>query len=292
MTTAEAPAKVNLTLRVTGRRPDGFHLLDSLVVFAPAAADRLRVEPATGLRLDVTGPMAAGVPPGEGNLVLRAARALREARGVTAGAAITLEKHLPHGAGLGGGSSDAAAALRALAAGWGVTPLSAGEALALGADVPVCLGAPAPARMSGIGDVLDPVPPLPEAALVLVNPGVPVPTAAVFARLDLPPARPVPTPEWPDVAALADWVAAAGNDLLPAAREIAPPIAQALDALRRTGGCRVAGMSGSGATCFGLFDGIAPAARAARALAAAQPGWWVAASPIARDAGAARSSGP
>lgn len=262
---ALAPAKVNLALHVTGRRADGYHLLDSLVVFADVA-DRLRVTPGP-LGLTVGGPMAAGVPAGEDNLVMRAARLI----GVPA--AITLEKHLPAAAGIGGGSSDAAAALRALArlAGRGVP-----DALALGADLPVCLAAPAPQRMRGIGERLDPAPPLPPAWLVLANPGVGVATPAVFAALERRENAPLPkVPPMASATALAGWLAAQRNDLEPPARRICPEVAALIAAIADRPGCLLARMSGSGATCFGLFAAEAEAGAAVAALAA--PGRWVAA---------------
>lgn len=266
-----APAKVNLALHVTGRRADGYHLLDSLVVFADVG-DRLRAEPAEHLTLEVTGPRAAGVPVDGSNLVLRAAAAFGRGQG----ARIVLDKHLPAAAGIGGGSSDAAAALRVLADLW-QCPLPDDDAvLALGADVPVCLHG-RPARMQGIGERLDPLPDLPPAWLVLVNPGVGVPTAAVFrglARRDNPP---MPAPVvWPDAAALAAWLQQTRNDLEPPARAVAPVIGTVIDRLAATQGCLLARMSGSGATCFGLFASPSDAAAAAAALRDEQPDWWVA----------------
>ncbi|WP_273524913.1 4-(cytidine 5'-diphospho)-2-C-methyl-D-erythritol kinase, partial [Rhodosalinus sediminis] len=166
---ARAPAKVNLALHVTGRRADGYHTLDSLVVFADAA-DVVRVRPAETPSLRVTGPRAEGVPTDASNLVMRAAAAMGVA------AAIELEKHLPAAGGIGGGSSDAAATLRALAAMTGRAPPA--DLAALGADVPVCM-APGPARMRGIGEVVEPLAALPALDAVLVNPGVAVPTPQV-----------------------------------------------------------------------------------------------------------------
>lgn len=269
-----APAKINLSLHVTGRRADGYHLLDSLVIFADIG-DRVHLAPAPALLLSVTGPRAAGVPGDARNLVWKAAALMgAEARGV----AITLEKHLPAAAGIGGGSSDAAATLRGLARLWGVALPPAAEVLALGADVPVCL-APGPLRMRGIGAEVTPAPALPKLGLVLVNPGVEVPTAAVFAALarrDGPP-MPEALPNWPDAPALAAWLASQRNDLEPPARALAPEIGATLAALAQTPGCLLARMSGSGATCFGLYASRAAAERAARALSQVQPGWWVAA---------------
>lgn len=267
---AFAPAKVNLALHVTGRRADGYHLLDSLVVFADLG-DRIRVEAAERLSLSVTGPRAAGVPADATNLVWRAAEALGPGRG----ARITLEKHLPAAAGIGGGSSDAAAALRALATLWDVALPRAADVLALGADVPVCLDARA-ARMGGIGERLDPVPALPEAGLVLVNPGTGVSTPAVFKALAQRNNPPLPDPgPWADAAALAAWLRQTRNDLEAPARALVPEIGAVLGAISTAPGCLLARMSGSGATCFGLFADRASAARAAQAIGGQNPGWWV-----------------
>ncbi len=260
-----APAKINLYLHVLGRRPDGYHVLDSLVVFA-GAADRLFAATAEQLSLKVTGPFA-GALAGEGdNLVLRAARAL----GVTA--RLTLEKHLPVASGIGGGSADAAATLRLLGALRGNRTELDALALSLGADVPVCLDA-APRRMGGVGELLEPAPALPPFGLALVNPGVAVATADVFrARLGGFSA-PANLPEaWPNAAAMAADLAALRNDLEPPAIALCPPIAEVLAALRAARGCLLARMSGSGATCFALFDTPALAATAARDCA--RDAWW------------------
>ena len=266
-----APAKVNLALHVCGRRADGYHLLDSLVVFADMG-DVVRAEPAEALTLDVTGPFGAALAGEADNLVLRAARALAAAAGVAAQARITLEKHLPVASGIGGGSADAAAALRVLARLWNVPAANADLALRLGADVPVCLAGKA-ARMGGIGEVLAPAPVLPTCGLLLVNPGVAVATPAVFkARtgafsppLDLPGA-------WADAAAMAADLARLGNDLEAPAVALAPAIGAVLAALRALPGVLLARMSGSGATCFALFASAGEAATAAARVARA--GWW------------------
>jgi 4-diphosphocytidyl-2-C-methyl-D-erythritol kinase len=272
-----APAKVNLTLHVTGQRPDGYHLLDSLVVFADVG-DQISATAAEGLTLSVTGPFAKGVPLDDSNLILRAAKALRAARGVTRGAALRLNKVLPHAAGIGSGSADAAAALRLLAALWEVPPLAPDDplVLGLGADVPVCLHAPRPARMAGIGGQLSAVPPLPHAALVLVNPRVAVPTPAVFktlSRRENPPMAPMPTAL--DFDGFAYWLNQQRNDLLPGAEAIAPEITTALTKLRQLPGVAAAVMSGSGATCVGLVRDMGAARAAARAMQVAQMSWWV-----------------
>ncbi len=279
-----APAKVNLYLHVTGRRAaDGYHLLDSLAVFGPAA-DLVEAAPGQDLSLRVEGPEAGALAAEPDNLVLRAARALAAAAGIAApGAALRLVKRLPVASGVGGGSSDAAAALRALDRLWGLGggPGAAGLAAiaeGLGADVPVCLGAPAPARMGGIGEVVSPAPALPGFALLLVNPRLALPTPAVFraraatASGFTPPAA-LPA-RWPDAAALARDLAGLRNDLEAPAIGLCPAVAEVLAALRAQSGCLLARMSGSGATCFGIFARAAEADRAAAALPA---GWWTAA---------------
>lgn len=277
-----APAKVNLSLRVTGRRADGYHDLESLVVFA-GAADRLTAAPAGMLALDVTGPFAAALAGETGNLVLRAARMLREQTGETRGARLGLEKNLPVASGIGGGSADAAAALRALARLWGrrlETETLASLALCLGADVPVCLDT-APALMWGRGEKIARLSALPPFWLVLANPGLPVATASVFRALAAPACsglRPSPRlPSFGTLDQLLAWLGQNGNDLEAPAIGLVPEIAGVLEAMRAAPGCRLARMSGSGATCFGIFAAEAAARGAARLLAAAHPAWWVAA---------------
>lgn len=265
-----APAKVNLFLHLTGRRPDGYHTLDSLVVFA-AVADGLSARPARDLGLTVDGPFAAGVSSGADNLVLRAARTLAMARNVAPGARLSLTKNLPVAAGLGGGSADAAAALRLLGRLWGVGGLAA-LAPSLGADVPVCL-ASRPQRMGGIGEVLGPAPRLPPFGLCLVNPGAALATASVFAARSCSFSAPTVLPAgWSEAAHLAADLAHLRNDLEAAAIALCPPVAAVLEALDSQPGALLARMSGSGATCFGLFPDAAAAAAAADRLA--QPGWW------------------
>lgn len=269
-----APAKINLTLHVTGRRDDGYHLLDSLVTFA-AVGDRIAVSEGPGLTLAVEGPFAGRVPAGDDNLVLRAARLM-----MPGGAAVRLVKALPVASGIGGGSSDAAATLRALHRLTGL-PLPAPEAIArLGADVPVCM-TPGSWRMQGIGERLCPGPVLPDFWFVLANPGQAVPTAAVFAALarrENPPMSDMPS-AIDSAAGLAGFLCAQRNDLQDPACAVAPVIGEVLAALAALPGCLLARMSGSGATCFGLFAAEADARSAAAALAARQAGWWVAAAP-------------
>jgi 4-diphosphocytidyl-2-C-methyl-D-erythritol kinase len=269
-----APAKVNLALHVTGRRPDGMHLLDSVVVF-PRLGDLIEAEPAAALTLSVAGPFARDLSAGPDNLVLRAALLL-DPRG---GAALRLTKSLPVASGVGGGSADAAATLRLLARLWQAPLPSPRATLALGADLPVCLMG-RPCRMSGIGERLQPLA-LPPFWIVLANPGASLATAAVFAGLAARENPPLPEPPaFPSAPALFDWLAAQRNDLEAPARALAPAIADALAALAAQPGCRLARMSGSGATCFGLFPAEAPALAAAAALRRARPDWWVAAAPV------------
>ena len=262
-----APAKINLTLHVTGQRADGYHLLDSLVVFADMG-DRLTLRRAEVPALTVTGPMAAGVPSGPENLVLRAARAMGVALD------ITLEKHLPSAAGIGGGSSDAAAMLRGAVALLPGLKLPGDQGLSLGADVPVCLMARA-ARMRGIGEDVTVVDGLPVLHAVLVNPGVAVSTAVIFRTLARKDNAPMPDvlPHWRDAADLAAWLEGQRNDMQGAAVAAAPVVGEVIAAIGATAGCLLARMSGSGATCFGLYADAESAAAAAAALA--RPGWWV-----------------
>lgn len=269
-----ARAKVNLYLHVTGRRADGYHLLDSLAVF-PQVVDRLSATPADTITLAVEGPFAPALRGEADNLVLRAAHRLAEAHGRAAGARLVLHKELPIASGIGGGSADAAAALRLLSRLWDVS-IPEGLALALGADVPVCLAQTA-ARMQGVGEILAPAPRLPRFGMVLANPGRAVPTPAVFrqraaAGAGFTPPATLP-PAWPDAAAMAADLAATTNDLAAAAIALCPPIAEVLAALAALPGARLARMSGSGATCFALFDTPDQAAEAATRLA--RPGWWV-----------------
>lgn len=270
-----APAKINLALHVTGRRADGYHLLDSLVAFA-GVGDVVTAEPAGGLSLAVTGPEAAGLSSGDDNLVLRAARAF-DAPG---GARLVLEKHLPQASGIGGGSADAAAALRVLAGLWGRALPDPARVLVLGADVPVCL-AGRTTRMGGIGEVLAKAPHLPPVHAVLCNPRQPLETPAVFAALQRRDNPPLPDlPGWRDAVELAGWLGTTRNDLEAAAIAAAPVVARVLDALAAQEGCLLARMSGSGATCFGLFAGAQGAEAAARRIARAEPGWWLRAAPL------------
>lgn len=260
-----APAKINLTLHVTGQRHDGYHLLDSLVVFADIG-DQLTVSDGCGL--DVSGPEATGVPVA-GNSILQAARFMGcdDLR-------FSLEKNLPTAAGIGGGTADAAAALRGIAQmrGLKIPP----DVTSLGADVPVCLRGRA-TRMSGIGEVLHDVPDLPRLWAVLVNPRVAVATPAVFAALDsrVNPAMPADIPAFSTARDMADWLAKQRNDLQPAAIKTQPIVTEVLARLNAVRSQMLVRMSGSGATCFALFDNANAATAAASDIAAAQPNWWV-----------------
>jgi len=273
-----APAKINLWLNVVGRRaPDGelggYHLLDSLVAFADLA-DTLQAGPSDALSLTVDGPQGGSLLAEPDNLVLKAARALADRAGVSPRAALRLTKNIPVAAGLGGGSADAAAALRALTDLWRVAlPVEELFDLAgtLGADVPMCL-AGRTAIASGIGDRLASAPALPACGLLLVNPGVALATRDVFARRQggFSQARPVVS-AWPTLGDLAEALRARGNDLTDAAVSLQPVVGDVLAALERAPGARYRAMSGSGATCFALFDDVAQAQAAAQTLPAS---WW------------------
>jgi 4-diphosphocytidyl-2-C-methyl-D-erythritol kinase len=288
-----APAKVNLTLRVLSKRPDGYHELESLVAFA-ALADQLTLRLDAPLALSLSGPTAEQAGPVADNLVLKAVRLLSERIAGLRFGAFELIKRLPAGAGLGGGSSDAAAALRLVARANGLAladPRLAAAALASGADVPVCLD-PQPRMMRGVGDVLSAPVALPTLSAVLVGPGFPLATKEVFAALGLAagerrgePCADVTILHEPD--ALFAFLALHPNDLEAPALKLAPAIASLLTTLRAQPGCRLARMSGSGATCFGLFVSKAAAETAARNLKAAQPRWWVQATELSSRAAAA-----
>ena len=281
-----APAKVNLTLRVLGRRPDGYHEIESLVVFA-GVGDTLAFTPGRNLALKVLGPTAALAGDLADNLVLRAARALGErCEGLRAGEFV-LSKRLPVAAGVGGGSSDAAAALRHLARHNHIALDDArllDAARATGADIPVCLD-PHPRMMRGIGEILSRPWRIPALPALLINPRVAVPTKDVFKALAAPPLAPDyasmrDQDEWtggvePSRDEVIAYVAHHHNDLEAPAIALNKAIAQALAALRALPGCRFARMSGSGATCFALFASQRAAAAAARTLRAARPTWWI-----------------
>lgn len=282
-----APAKVNLSLHITGRRSDGFHLIDSLVAFA-SLADKLEIASATGLSLEVAGEFAPALAETatSDNLVLRAARALQREAGIHEGAHITLHKYIPVGAGLGGGSADAATALCGLARLWHIAPDDAlltrlaGE---LGSDVPVCIASQT-AWMSGVGELLQPCRLDAAVGCLLVNPRQPLLTKDVFGHYSrhlTGRAAPPATRERPgsigSVMELVDRMRSMHNALEPSAIHLLPVIGDMLACLRDSPGCRIARMSGSGATCFGLYDTYEDAAVAAQAIRGKSPHWWLAA---------------
>ncbi len=282
MLSTRAPAKINLTLHILGRRPDGYHELESLVAFS-GAGDTLSLSPGSGLSLNIAGPTGAAAGGGDDNLVLRAARNLGERIEALKLGAFHLEKRLPVAAGIGGGSSDAAAALRLLAHANGVDlqdPRLHEAARVTGADVPVCLAGRA-RMMRGAGESLGPLLRLPLLPAVLINPGVPVETRPVFERLGLRPGERVAGAGHPDigqnapVAELLALLARGRNDLEDPACLQAPVIVDVLAVLRAARGCKLARMSGSGATCFAIFATPQAAATAARAIKTRRPEWWV-----------------
>lgn len=277
-----APAKVNLCLHVTGQRSDGYHLLDSLVAFADVG-DELKVDPADEFSLSIVGPFGANLESEPDNLIVRAARDLDPR---LSGIKIELMKNLPMASGIGGGSADAAATMRALIRLFEIDAFSADEldqiALALGADVPACFRSRA-LRMSGIGEEIALVQPLPAVPALLVNPLVPVPTGSVFAELGLKPGEytgdgltDFPTSGFSTVADLATWLHQQRNDLEPPAVSLVPAISEVLNTIGAQAGCLLVRMSGSGATCFGLFETDKSAADAAQAVKRLKPGWWIA----------------
>jgi len=279
-----APAKVNLTLRVLGRRADGYHDIESLAAFADVG-DRLALTPGDALTLTVVGPSAAQTGAEADNLVTEAARALAaRIPGLCAGA-FRLQKNLPVAAGLGGGSADAAAALRLLAKANKLAPDDPrlrDAARATGADVPVCLD-PRARLMRGIGEILSAPLPLPRLHALLVNPGVAVPTKLVFSGWR-PSANPIraldstadfAVPKMHNEEQLLDWLASEANDLEVSAIALEPAIAEVLASLRAATGCRLARMSGSGATCFALCASAAETATAGQTLRTQFPDWWI-----------------
>lgn len=275
-----APAKVNLTLRVLGRRADGYHDLSSVVAFA-GTGDRLTLAPGAELSLALEGPGAPVLAGEADNLVLKAARALAARVPGLALGRFTLAKRLPVAAGLGGGSADAAAALRLLGRANGLAMDDErlfAAALATGSDVPACLYGRS-CLMAGRGEAISPLA-LPRFGAVLVNPRVAVATAEVFRTLALAPgtsrdAGGAAFPPMPSRAMLLDWLAMEPNDLEPPARALAPVLGDVERALGATAGARLVRMSGSGATMFALYDDCRAAAAAARQVAGAHPGWWV-----------------
>jgi 4-diphosphocytidyl-2-C-methyl-D-erythritol kinase len=268
-----ARAKVNLWLNVVGRRADGYHLLDSLIAFTDLA-DEIEAAPSDRLALAVDGPFASALGGEADNLMLKTARLLADRAGVAPRAALKLTKRIPVAAGLGGGSADAAATLAMLVDLWRVAlPVEELFDLAarLGADVPMCFAGRA-ALVSGVGERLAPAPPLPPGAILLVNPGVALPTPDVFAnrRGAFSEPRPLRDP-WTDLASFAAALAERGNDLTGAAVALRPVVGEVLGFLRQSDGALHAAMSGSGATCFALYESEE---RARRAAARAPASWW------------------
>lgn len=278
-----ARAKVNLYLHVTGKRADGYHLLDSLIVFAETG-DEIAVWAASDLTLTIDGPFGAGLDAGPSNLVLRAAEGLRNLTGASQGAAIRLTKNLPIASGIGGGSADAATTLLALIDLWQVKPDRAALyklAEKLGADVPVCLDGNA-SFVGGIGEDIQPAGDLPPTHILLVNPLVETPTPAVFKarRGDFsPPARWVQPPK--TAQDLASFLATRKNDLTAPAIVVAPVVADVLSAIAETKDCLLSRLSGSGATCFGIFETAATAEAARQLIKTRYPDWWAVAAKIA-----------
>lgn len=277
-----APAKINLTLHIVGRRDDGRHALESLVVFT-RSGDTLSLEPGGALTLTLDGPMAAAAGSLDDNLVIRVSRALeRRIEGLRLGA-FHLMKRLPVAAGIGGGSSDAAAALRLLARLNGLAPDDprvAAAAAETGADIPVCLAAKA-RMMTGVGETLGPMLSLPPLLALIVNPGIPLATKAVFARMDLPAGWRTNASAHPVIAdgqtsdTIFGQLRRGRNDLEDAACVLAPVVSDVLAVLGAAPGCRLTRMSGSGATCFGLFTDCRAAGRARKAIRRAHPDWWL-----------------
>ncbi len=278
---ALAPAKVNLFLNVVGRRPDGYHLLESLFVFA-GPADRIDGWNSELPHFHVSGEFADFVGPDQQNLVMRAVELVRRESGIARPLSLCLEKYIPVAAGLGGGSADAAAILLALDEYWSLKwprERLAGLARELGADVPACLSHD-PVIARGIGDELSPAPGLPEFHMLLVNPRVQTLTPDVFkvfavANPAITPRSLPPLPDrWDSLAALSADIEARGNDLLPAAIAVSPAIMDVLTALKDIRSAACAGLSGSGATCFALFDAEDAAVEAGERLARRHPNWW------------------
>lgn len=278
----KACAKVNLTLRVLGRREDGYHELESLVAFTELG-DTLSLQPAADTELEITGPFAAACGPKADNLVLKAAAALREHAGTLKAGHFLLEKIIPVAAGIGGGSADAAAALRLLARANDFAlddPRLAAAALAVGADVPVCLD-PRARVMRGVGDLLSAPVDLPSLPALLVNPGVLLATRDVFAAFAGSEGSKTALGTLPRERDLAiDFLARYGNDLTQGAIALAPVITEVLMALRALPGMRLARMSGSGPTCFALFRSLGEAQAEAQRLSVDRKDWWVQATTI------------
>lgn len=282
-----APAKINLSLHICGKRPDGYHLLHSLVAFARDIGDTITIKPSQTLELEITGPYAGYLDKTaydttrtSGNLVIRAAYALADMSGIPLTAHITLEKNLPVSSGIGGGSSDAAALIKALSAFWNIAPDK--NALrpilsALGADLPVCYEQQT-SIMEGIGEIITPYHGLPALPVILINPLIPCPTKNVFGRFNgqFTPLPAVLPPAFANVQEFTGFIQAeCRNDLQPPAIEAVPEIKNILAALEKTENCMLARLSGSGATCFGIYPTPQSAASTARILQENHKNWWI-----------------
>jgi 4-diphosphocytidyl-2-C-methyl-D-erythritol kinase len=279
-----APAKINLFLHVTGRRDDGLHLLDSLVAFTDIG-DEVKIEPAAEFSFKVKGPFASSFAvnehsshPHSDNIVVKAAHALAHLAGHKLNVAITLQKNLPLASGIGGGSSDAAACIWGLMKLWSVPPQAPylnDLLLTLGADVPVCFQCQS-TRMRGIGEDIALLSQMPECPIVLVNPGVSCSTADIFKSFELSPAPVADMPErFDDIHMLCEFLKLADNHLYDAAREKLPILSEVIKAQQATKDVLISRMSGSGATCFALYETAQAAQRAADDIAIAHPAWWV-----------------
>ena len=280
-----APAKLNLYLHVTGKRADGYHLLDGLVAFVDVH-DTLLIRPGSTLRFAVDGPFADKLGDSRSNLVVRAARALSDATDYEPAVELVLTKRLPVASGIGGGSADAAACLRGLARFWGLDPAgtTVGQiAVSLGSDIPVCVTGHA-AFIGDIGTRIDPAPSLPPTWVVLANPGIGLPTPDVYRARQGGFTQEMRFPEaLSNAAELAECLRTRRNDLTDAAVGLVPEIAAVLGAIGETDKCLLARMSGSGATCFGLYPNLGSAERGAAALREAHPAWWVASGRLLDD---------
>ena len=271
-----APAKINLYLHIVGRRADGYHELDSLVGFT-AHGDVIQVRQHERLYLEINGPFGSSLPANDDNLIVRAARALAGETGCRGGAHITLKKNLPVSSGIGGGSADAAATLKALNLLW-ETGLAdedlAALGLNLGADIPVCILSKT-ARMNGMGEMVSKVENLPPLGVILINPGIPISTRRVFKMHQGKFSPTVELQTIEDTEVFYEFLARQKNDLQDLAIRIVPAIKEALDILSEETGCRLVRLSGSGATCFGLFDNESLAKASGRSISCKYPNWWV-----------------
>ena len=272
----DAPAKINLYLNITGQRINDYHELDSLIAFA-SHGDQIVVKKCDHFRLEASGPFSETLPPSNENLVIKAAKELAMGTNYESGACIKLIKNLPVSSGIGGGSADAAATLRALNELW-ETNLQNKDlmimALRLGADVPVCLLSKT-ARISGIGDKVSRVSGLPKCGILLVNPGIPISTVNVFQLRQGDFSNQVQIPKMENREALFDFLSHQKNDLQDAAIKIAPKIKEVLKILTDDPNCRLARLSGSGGTCFGLYEDEPTALFAAESMSGYFSDWWI-----------------